>query len=127
MNSGQILSKLEHFLLSTQCNDSEPLFILYSDAVRNMPNATLEMVLKGLLRLFILGYSRVMIVGDGKTRYLSNLSLDELTKRFLGQSEKEKREYPTHVDEYYFEITEKGRQEESKEVYSSYYPQDSQT
>jgi hypothetical protein len=125
MNSKRTLSKLEHRLLSMQVDDSEPLFILYADTTRDMPDVSLNMVLESLLKLVNLGFSRVMVHGDEGWRYLTNLSSYDLEKRFQGQSDKEKKEYPKHLNEYYFEITDEGRKEESKEVYSIYYPDNS--
>jgi|WetSurMetagenome_2_1015567.scaffolds.fasta_scaffold577294_1 hypothetical protein len=125
MNSQRTLNKLEHNLLSMQVMDSEPLFILYADTTRDMPDVSLDMVLESLLKLISLGLSRVMVHEDEGWRYITNISLHDLEKRFQGQSDKEKKEYPKHLNEYYFEITDEGRKEESKEVYSIYYPDNS--
>ncbi len=117
-----MLNRIEHHLLSMQCNDIEPLFILYADTKRDIDGTTLDLVLKALLKLVDLGFSECIIHDGEKWKSYRHLTLPDLKKRFEGQTEEEQVEYPMHTDEYYFKITEKGRKEEAKEIYDSYYP-----
>jgi hypothetical protein len=121
------LNKIEHHLLSMQGNESEPLFILYADTIRDYKGATLDIVLESLIKLNTLGYSECIIKEEedekGKWRICNNLTIGDLKKRFKGQSEEEKVNYPSHTNEYYFQITDKGRKEEAKKIYDTYYSQ----
>jgi hypothetical protein len=111
-----------------QSNDSEPLFILYADTIRNYEGATLDLVLESLIKLINLGFSECLIKEEedekGKWQICSKLTIEDLMKRFEGQSEGEKIKYPSHTNEYYFQITDKGRKEEAKKIYDPYYPKD---
>jgi len=102
-------------------DDIEPMFILYADENRD-EGATLDEVLQALVKLVNLGFSKCRLEENNRIgRVCQNLTVDDLKRRFAGQPEKEQKEYPD-VPEYYFEITEKGRQEEAKEMYEEYYP-----
>jgi hypothetical protein len=122
MNEKIILDRTEHHLLSMQMDDSEPLFILYADTVRDVEGATLDTVLEALIKLINLGFSKCIQKKWGKWRPCENLTLEILKKRFKGLSEEKKKQYPEYISEYYFEITAEGRLEEAKEIYDDYYP-----
>ena len=120
MAEEEVLNRLEHNLLSMQVDDVEPMFVLYADTVRDVEGATLDLVAQALARLVELGLSRCYVVDKEWTR-CERLTFEDLKRRFHGLSEKERREYPLYVPEYYFEITDRGRTEEAKEVYAAYY------
>jgi len=119
----QVLNRVEHHLLSMQVDDTEPLFILYSDTKRDIEGTTLNQILHALIKLTHKGFSVCIIKKGEKWQQCKKLTLTDLKRRFKGQSEEEKTEYPMYVNEYYFKITEKGKLEESKEIYNTYYPQ----
>ena len=124
MSEESVLNRLEHNLLSMQVNDIEPLFTLYSDTSRDVKGATLNLVLQALIKLINLGYSQCIRNNEEGTWYpCNNVTLGDLKKRFEGQSEEEKKQYPMHVNEYYFQLTDQGRIEEAKDIYDSYYPE----
>src|ERR1039458_2425032 len=104
-----------------QTNDLEPLYILYSDAARDIEDANLDLVLQALIRLVTLGFSRCLQKKHETWRPCKAITLEDLKKRFVGLSDQEKKEYPMNTPEYYFEITEKGREEEAKQTYDAYY------
>jgi hypothetical protein len=123
MSTIPTLSKLEHNLLSMQVNDIEPLFILYADTKRDLPEFTLDDILYALVKLINLGYSQCIQKNEEENwSQCNNITFNILRNRFQGQSEKESMEYPKHMNEYYFKITDIGREEEAKEIYSQYYP-----
>lgn len=116
-----VLNRLEHNLLSMQIDDIEPLYVLYADTVRDIEGTTLDLILQALIKLVNLGFSECRLEKDDKLRPCKKLTLEDLKKRFAGQSEEERRKYPD-VPEYYFEVTEKGRKEDAKDIYAAYYP-----
>lgn len=120
MSKERILNRLEHHLLSMQGNESEPLFILYADTIRDVEGATLDLVLQALIKLVNLGFSKCILINFGKKQTCESLTFEDLEKRFEGLTEEQKKEYPSG-DEYYFETTDQGRIEEAKEVYNEYY------
>jgi hypothetical protein len=120
VNNGKMLNKIEHNLLSMQMEDIEPLFVLYADINRDVEGTTLDLILKTLVKLVKLGLSRVYIV-DTERKLMSKITLNVLKQRFDGLPEQAWGKYP-EAPEYYFEITERGRQEESKPKYEVYYP-----
>jgi hypothetical protein len=122
MNEEKILNRLEHSLLSMQMDDIEPLFILYADTMRNIEGANLELILQALIKLVNIGFSKCIQHKWGKWRPCNDPSIDKLRHRFDGLSEEKRRKYPEFLCEYYFEITEKGRLEEAKDIYDEYYP-----
>jgi hypothetical protein len=121
MPEEQILNRLEHRLLSMQVDAIEPLYALYADTNRDIEGATLALVLKALLKLVSMGFSKCLLNKDGELKPYKKLTLDDLRRRFASLSEEKRRKYP-NVPEYFFEITEKGRIEEAKEIYDAYYP-----
>jgi hypothetical protein len=121
MSGKKILNRIEHHLLSMQMDDSEPLFVLYSDTIRDIKNATLEKVLESLVKLIELDYSICEQKKWGKWRLCTDITVEKLQKRFEGLSEIKKRQYPEYKNEYYFKITSKGREEEVKDIYIDYY------
>lgn len=122
MTKETILSRLEHNLLSMQVDDIEPLYVLYSDTKRDIKGTTLEQILNALIKLVNMGLSECIIKKRGRWQQCKELTVLDLMKRFEGQSEEEKIEYPMSANEYYFKVTKKGRLEESKSIYDPYYP-----
>jgi hypothetical protein len=120
MKDTKDLSRIEHNLLSMQVDDIEPLFILYADTNRDVEGATLELILKALVKLARFGLSQVYIV-DTKYKLIPKITFKDLKQRFKDLPKQEWGKYP-EAPEYYFEITEKGRQEEPKPEYDVYYP-----
>ena len=82
----------------------------------------MELVLEALIKLIDLDFSKCIIKKDEKWQTCKHLTLSDLKKRFEGQTEEEQTEYPMHMNEYYFKITDKGRTEEAKKIYGAYYP-----
>jgi len=121
MSEGQILNRLEHHLLSIQVDAVEPLYALYADTNRDIEGATLDLILQALVKLVSMGFSKCLLDEDGELVPYKKLTLDDLRRRFAGLSEEERKKYP-NIPEYFFEITEKGRVEEAKEIYNAYYP-----
>lgn len=119
MQNPQTLNKLEHYLLSMQVDAIEPLYVLYSDAKRDIEGANLDLILEALIKLVQTGFSKCYI-GNGDLIPCEKLTLRDLQQRFSDLTEEEKTQYPTH-GEYFFEITKKGKEEELKEIYSDYY------
>ena len=124
MAKERTLSRLEHNLLSMQVDDIEPLYVLYADTSRDIEGTTLDMVLQALLKLVNMGLSQCLLGVEAKRKPYDKLTLKDLKLRFAGQPEEEQKEFPMHTDEYYFEITERGRVEEAKAIYDVYYPKD---
>jgi hypothetical protein len=121
MQNLPLLNKIEHHLLSMQVDDSEPLFILYADTKRDIKGTTLDIILTALIRLIYLGFSDCLQEKEGKWQICENITLNDLKKRFEGQSDDEQLKYPIHINEYYFKITQKGEEEENRDIYDSYY------
>ncbi len=121
MNTTQLLNRLEHNLLTMQMDDIEPLFVLYRGTIKDIEEVTLDQILEALVKLVNLGFTECKQKKWGKWRPCKNLCVDVLKRRFAGLSEEKKREYPLRVSEYYFDITEKGRLEEKRDVYDIYY------
>ncbi len=119
------LSRLEHLLLGTMCNEMEPLHALYADSTKEIEGVTVEGVIDGLLHLCQLGLARPYFYSEttGKYEPLAKLAREELLKHCAGRTGKELGRWPDEAfkGEYFFEITEKGREEEAREVYSEYY------
>ena len=115
------LNKLEHYLLSKLTDDIEPLFILYSDSIRDIRGTSLDLILQSLINLINLNFSNCLQKKWGKWRSCKKLTITTLQKRFAGLSEANRTKYPNNVAEYYFEITEKGRIEQAKEIYDKYH------
>jgi hypothetical protein len=124
MAEERTLNRLEHNLLSMQVDDIEPLFILYAETSRDIEGTTLDLVLQALLKLVDMGFSQCLLGVEGKWEPCHKLTLKDLRLRFAGQSEEEQKEYPMHVDEYYFKATDQGKVEEAKAIYDVYYPDD---
>lgn len=114
-----MLNKLEHFLLSSTMNDSEPLHILYKDSLRKFQVIKFDSFIEALAKLFNLGYVEATIEEMGEPE--KELTKDILLEHYRGGlSEKEINIYPD-VTEYYFKATQKGREEEAKDMYDKYY------
>jgi hypothetical protein len=123
VDKSRYLNRLEHHLLSMQVDDIEPLFILYVDTISYIEEANLDLIVQGLVKLFESGYSICKQKKWGRWRLCKDLREDILKRRFLGLSEEKRKKYTIHFSEYYFEITEKGRLEEQKDIYNVYYRQ----
>jgi hypothetical protein len=120
MKDTKDLSRIEHNLLSMQMEDIEPLFVLYASINRDIEGATLDLILKALIKLVKLDLSHVYIV-DTERKLIPKITLKNLKRRFKDLPKQEWGKYP-ETPEYYFEITEQGRQEEAKQKYDVYYP-----
>lgn len=120
-----VLNRLEHLLLSSQVDDNvEPLFVLYGWAKKEIKGVSLDSILKALIKLVDMDFSKCYLVfGAGNWQPVEKLTFKELKKHYEGMTEKERREYPLYIHEYYFEITEKRKLEEAKAVYDAYYPE----
>lgn len=120
------LSRLEHFILSSVCDDIEPLHILYADSQRELPNVESGSFIVALQELYRLGLMKPYFFDYERHKYkpLKEVTQESLQKHFSRRSEDKLRQYPDESfgGEYFFEITEKGREEEAKEIYSEYYP-----
>lgn len=120
------LNKLEHLLLSSMCNDREPLHALYSDAVREMSQVDVKQVIDGLLQLARLGLAKSCFYDEKTGRYKPQPTTkrETLLKHVAGRTTEELANWPAESfgGEYFFEMTAKGRKEEAKETYSAYYP-----
>ena len=116
-----MLTRLEHFLLSSTMNDSEPLHILYKDALRKFKVVAFNSFIEALVKLFKLGYLETKIEDIGE--FETELNKKRLLEHYHGGlSEKEINIYPD-VTEYYFKVTSKGREEAEKDIYTVYYPE----
>ncbi len=126
MTEERLLNGIEHYLLSLQTFDIIPLYSFYADTFRDVEGpikgATLEIILQALVKLVEMGFSKAYLV-DGERQPVEKLTLADLKQHFAGMTEEEKSKYPMYVPEYYFEITEKGKEEEAKAVYDAYYPE----
>ena len=118
-----VLNRLEHHVLSMHVDDIEPLFVLYADTIRDVEGANLELVVQALIKLRDLGYTQCIRNEEGVWYSCNDVIFEDLKNRFEGQSEEEKKQYPMHTEEYYFQITDKGRAEEAKDIYNAYYPE----
>ena len=98
-------------------------YTLYAGTIRDVEGATLDLVLQALIKLVSLGYTQCIRNEEGTWVPCNNVTFEDLKNRFEGQSEEEKKQYPMHVNEYYFQITDKGRAEEAKDIYDAYYPE----
>lgn len=116
------LNRIEHRLLSMHVDDIEPLFVLYSDTIKYMPNITLHQILNALIKLLEMGFSECMVNKDGKWQECQNITIKDLEERFKGDKFSNNFIYdPVYANDYYFRITSKGRLEERKKIYDSYY------
>ncbi len=52
------LNRLEHYLLTSQMDDTEPSFVLYRMAMRNVEGATLDLISQALIKLVSMGLSK---------------------------------------------------------------------
>lgn len=124
-NRGEVrLSRLEHSLLSTTADVIAPLYSLYDDVMREIEGADLEQVLQALMKLVELGLCRCLL--DVKNRGwepVEHLNIEDLRRRCSGHMEEKYLGYPD-VIEYWFEITDKGRKEEARDIYEVYYQDD---
>jgi hypothetical protein len=116
-----MLNKLEHNLLSDMMDDWEPLHYLYVLMKTKFSNITIGEVLESLVRLSNLGLMKTYYYSDvrGKSE-IESLSLENLENHIKGKDEGSLIQYPND-GEFYFEPTSKGRVEEAKNVYNSYY------
>ena len=119
------LSRLRHLLLSTMCNDIEPLHALQSDASREIQGVSVEEVVDGLLSLCQLGLVKPYFFDEATGKYdpLAKLTKGDILKHCAGRTLEELVKWPGEASdgEYFFEITKKGRKEEARETYAEYY------
>ena len=118
--NGASLNNLEHNILSLLTNFPTPLYSIYADMMRDFENINLDKILHALVRLVELSLSKCYLVENGR-KPIEKLTIDDLRQRCVGLAEEELRKYPLYTGEYEFEITEKGREEEAKDIYNVYY------
>lgn len=134
MNEKPLLNRLEHSLLSSTANGDDPLHVLYHDAVRDIAGANLYTVLEAMIKLLDLGFLECRISYFGDWRECVKITFADLERQFESHSAKllpvpksikhMTNEYVEELaNEYYFKITEKGKLEEAKDIYESYYPE----
>lgn len=120
------LNRLEHFVLTSLCDDIEPLHMLYADALRELFHVDSSSFIAALVKLYRLGLAKPYFFDYARSKYLPVEKVTEasLQKHFSRRSEDKLRQYPdgSFGGEYFFEITEAGRKEEAKEIYGEYYP-----
>ena len=120
------LSRLEHLLLSTMCEDREPFHALYADSIREIPGLPAQHVIEGLLQLYRLGFAKCYFFNDTTGRYepRASMSREALLKHCASRTPEELGKWPDESlgGEYFFDITDEGRREEAKEIYAEYYP-----
>lgn len=121
---GATLNRLEHNILSLLTNFTVPLYAIYVDMTRDFNRVSLDTILQALVRLVEIKFAECYVVTDIDPKHTEKLTLDDLQQRCSGLSEKELREYPMHAPEYEFKITDKGIEEEAKEIYDAYYPEE---
>lgn len=119
------LDRLEHYLLTSQMDDIEPLFVLYRGTMREVEGASLDLILHGLVKLVTMGLSKCYM-SNSHLRPCKRVTFEMLQKRFTGQTEEQRKEHPLYKREYYFEITSEGKLEESKAIYDAYYKEKKQ-
>jgi hypothetical protein len=121
MKDLHVLNRLEHNILSLLTDDSKPLFIIYTDTIKDIEGSNLDLILQALVKLVEVGYSISTQKKWGKWRPCLDISTEKLKRQFIGQSQKKKKSYPKCISGYYFEITEMGSIEEAKAMYEKYY------
>jgi hypothetical protein len=121
MKNNELLTIIEHNLLSRHVDDIEPLFILYLDMKRDFPEITTDQVLDSLVKLVKMGFSECYYTSSTGWEKCDALSSKVLRKSPNYVSENDKFE-SIYLDDYYFQITSTGKNEEAKPEYNVYYP-----
>jgi hypothetical protein len=120
----QSLSKFEHYLLSSTLNGLEPLNVLYTDIMNRFPGATLDMIIVALVKLTKMGLVDCYYYTGKKSsakQHCKALTEEQLRKHCSGRSEEDLRNFPDKTGDYEFQATQKGREEEAKDIYNAYY------
>ncbi len=119
------LTKLEHYLLSSLCDDLEPLHILYADLKKELPDTDRSSFIGALAKLASLGLLKAYFYDYSSGAYepRGEITQDVLRMHWRGPTEESLSEYPARSlgGELFFEITEKGRREEARKIYAPYY------
>jgi len=92
----------------------------------------LDLILEALVKLVDAGLTNCFFQDDKPPNTITlceNITIDQLKKHCSNRTEEELREYPEYRDgesdgEYNFEATDKGKLEESKDIYEKYYIND---
>lgn len=116
------LNRLEHDILSLLQNFTCPLYSIYVDMTRDLEGVDISLLWFTLGKLLDSGYIKASRVADGRTQ-VTQLTDKDLKKYIEGRSEEDLRNYPFGT-EYEFTITDMGRNEESKDIYDAYYPEE---
>jgi hypothetical protein len=129
MEECQKLNRLEHFLLSSAMNDIEPLHILYSEAIDRFPNTTLKSIISGLVKLTNMGLLECFFDNYRKAPAkdkCDSLTEEQLERLCIGRTEQQLRQFPEkhYGGEYEFYTSLRGREEEGRDIYDTYYPDD---
>jgi hypothetical protein len=74
MNNNEVLTIIEHNLLSNQIDDIEPLFILYLDMKRDFPEITTDQVLDALVKLVKMVFSECFFTASAGKQKCNNVS-----------------------------------------------------
>ena len=129
MEEHQKLNRLEHFLLSSAMNGLEPLNVMYGEAIDSIPGATLKSIISALVKLINIGLLECYF--DNYKKASAKEKCDGLTEEQLeliciGRTEQQLRKYPEdqYGGEYLFLASPRGREEEGRDIYASYYPDD---
>jgi len=121
-----MLTRLEHRVLSGACNGKEPLHILFSEAKRDLGDVSPADFIGVIAKLVGLGYLSAYFFSYATTQYqrLPFVAEGVLMAHCAGRTYAELLDYPPESKdgEYFFEVTDLGRAEEAKDVYSVYYP-----
>lgn len=123
MKRGGMLDKLEYYLLSSTMDDIEPLHMLYKDNIDKVEGATLEAIIKALVKLTNEGMVSCSFSEYRKgSRPCLSITEKELMEHCRGRSDEDLRIYPdpSSPSDYEFEATFKGRIEEDREIYAIY-------
>ena len=119
-----MLNKLLHLTLGTTTNGWEPIHARYEDALRNFADVTFDCFVESLVNLFNMGYVDCYVEED-TDRPINKLTKDELLGHYGGNlSEDEIMSYPNNPV-HYFKATQKGIEEEARDIYDAYYPEES--
>ena len=113
------LNRLEHAILSLLQNFTCPLYSIYEDMTGGLEGVDISLLWFTLGKMLDSGYIEASRVTDGWTQ-ITKLTDKDFNRYIQGRSEEDLRNYPLDT-EYEFTITDKGRNEESKDIYEAYY------
>jgi len=101
-------------------NDWERINVVFKDTRRDFPDVTFEQMVEVLVMLLDMGY--VDCYMEVESSPVTELHKEEMLEYYGGGlNEREIEIYPK-VPAHYFHVTQKGREEEDKDIYDVYYP-----